>query len=82
MKFLAVSQNTGDPTPLLAAETERVNELLARGVVEHIFLKADYSGAVLIVSASDVEQAEQELATLPLVDAHLTSFTFTPLADF
>lgn len=81
MKFLAVSQNTGDPRPLIAAETERMKDLVARGMVEQMYVKADHSGAVLIVSAVDGDQAEQELATLPLVDAHLTSFTLTPLAD-
>lgn len=81
MKFLAVSQNTGDPRPLVGAETERMADLVARGIVEHMYLKADWSGAVLIVSAVDSKQAEQELATLPLVVAHLTSFTLTPLAD-
>jgi hypothetical protein len=81
VRFLAVSQNTGDPRPLIPAETERMKELLARGVVEHAYVKADYSGAVLIVSATDGRQAEQELATLPMVEAHLTSFTVTALAD-
>lgn len=81
MKFLAVSQNTGDPTPWLTAEAERMADLVARGVVEHLYLKADHSGAVLIVSASDAAQAERELATLPLVDGGLTSFTLTALAD-
>jgi hypothetical protein len=79
MKFLAVSQNRGDPTPLLAAEAQQMADLVARGVVEHVYLKTDYSGAVLILEAADVQRAEAELATLPLVIAHLTAFTVTEI---
>ena len=79
MKFLAVSQNRGDPTALLAAESQRMADLVTRGTVEHVYLKADYSGAVLIVEAADPQQAEAELATLPLVIAGLTSFTVTAI---
>ena len=81
MKFLAVSQNRGDPTALLAAEGERMAGLVANGVVLQLYLKTDYSGAVLILEAPDPEQAGRELATLPLVRAGLTQFTITAIVD-
>ncbi|GGL91607.1 hypothetical protein [Nakamurella endophytica] len=79
MKILAVSQNTGDPRPFLSEEAERTQQLVASGVVEQVFLKADWSGAVLILEAADVPAAEAALATLPLVREHVTAFSVTPL---
>lgn len=79
MKFLAVSQNSGDPTPVLVAEAERMAALVAAGVVEHVYLKTDYSGAVLILETPDEQQATAELDTLPTVLGGLTTFTVTPI---
>ena len=81
MKFLAVSQNCGDPTPVLAAEGERMASLVAAGVVEHVYLKADHSGAVLVLEAPDTQQAEADLATLPMVLGGLTNFTITAIME-
>lgn len=81
MKFLAVSQNRGDPTPVLAAEGRQMADLVAHGIVEHVYLKVDYSGAVLILEAADVQQAEAALATLPMVIAGLTAFTVTAMTE-
>ena len=47
MMVLAVSHNTGDPTPHLQAEAARMAELQQAGLVELMLLKADWSGAVL-----------------------------------
>jgi hypothetical protein len=44
MKFLAVSENRGDPTPWIDAESRRLSELSSSGVVEHVYLKTDWSG--------------------------------------
>lgn len=75
MKFLAVSQNMGDPSPHLAAEGARMAELVLDKTVEQVFLKTDYSGAVLIASATDAGA----LDTLPLVVNGPTSFTITEI---
>jgi hypothetical protein len=45
MMVLAVSHNTGDPTPHLQAESARMAELQQAGLVELMLLKADWSGA-------------------------------------
>lgn len=79
MKFLAVSQNLGDPTPLLAAESAQMAQLVERGIVHDLYFKTDYSGAVLILDAADQPDAEKELATLPLVSAQLTRFALTAI---
>ena len=81
MRFLAVSANTGDPTPYLEAEGQQMAELVASGFVEHVYLKSDRSGAVLIVQASDADDAQRQLSTLPLVRSNLTAFTLTSLTD-
>lgn len=41
MFFLAESHNTGDSTPYLQAEGERISELQQAGIVETVLLKAD-----------------------------------------
>lgn len=79
MKFLAVSQNTSDPSAHVAAEGARMAELAAAGIVEQIFFKADYSGAVLIAEAIDAESLRGDLDTLPLVINGVTSFSITEL---
>ncbi len=80
MKFLAVSDNTADPRPFIEQETAQINELTRAGVLEQVYLKADFSGAVLIVEAQDQEAATAQLGTLPLVRHEVTSFRLTPLA--
>lgn len=79
MKVLAVSNNTGDPTPHIPDEMRRVNELQAAGVIELIYLKADRSGAVIVLETESGEEAERQLATLPLVERGVTSFEVTEL---
>ena len=81
MKFLAVSQNQGDPTPWLAAEAAQMAQLVQRGVVHDVYLKTDFSGAVLILDVADQPDAEKELATLPLVNAQLTRFALTAITE-
>jgi muconolactone delta-isomerase len=74
MKVLAVSNNTGDPTAYIPDEMRRIGELQASGVIEQLFLKADHSGAVIILEAESADEAERQLSTLPLVERGLTSF--------
>lgn len=54
MFFLAESHNAGDLTPYLQAEGARMRELQQAGIVETVFLKADRSGAVILLRADDV----------------------------
>jgi hypothetical protein len=45
MKFLAVSTNTKDVSPFIAAEFQRVDELRAAGTITGGWVKADFSGS-------------------------------------
>ena len=76
MMVLAVSHNTGDPTPHLQAEAARMAELQQAGLVELMMLKADWSGAVLLLRA-DLAAAREAVGSLPLVTNGITSFELT-----
>ena len=75
--FLAISTNHADPTPYLAAESERTRALAEQGVVTVVLLKADWSGAVMILDAPDAMTARASLDSLPLVRAGVTAFELT-----
>jgi hypothetical protein len=77
MKVLAVSHNTGDPTPHLQAEAARMAELQKVGLVELTLLKADWSGAVLLLNATNLAAARQAVDSLPLVINGVTNFELT-----
>jgi hypothetical protein len=79
MKVLAISSNAGDPTPHIPDEMRRIAELQAVGVIEQLYLKADRSGAVIMLETESAEEAERQLATLPLVQRGVTSFDVTEL---
>jgi hypothetical protein len=81
MKFLAVSTNRGDPTPWIAAESERMAQLASAGTIQSAFLKTDYSGAVFVVEAPDAETASTDLGTLPLTREGITAYELTPIID-
>jgi hypothetical protein len=77
MMFLAVSHNAGDPTPYLQAEAARVAELEQAGLIELRLLKADLSGAVLLLRAADLAAAREAVDSLPLVAHGVASFELT-----
>ena len=77
MMVLAVSRNTGDPTPYLHAEAARMTELQQAGLVELMLLKADWSGAVLLLRAADLAAAREAVGSLPLVTNGITRFELT-----
>ena len=81
MKFLAVSTNTGDPTAFLEAEMARTAELQASGVFERVLLKADWSGAVILVEAAGPDEARAAVDSLPMVVNKVTSFDLTPVIE-
>jgi hypothetical protein len=82
MKFLAVSANTKDVSPFLAAEVRRVNELRAAGTITGAWVKADFSGAVLVLECADAAEASAVLNTLPSVANDATGIVLTEIIDF
>lgn len=81
MKVLAVSTNRGDPSPYLGDESARVQELQQAGTVTGFWLKADYSGAVMLLDSPDESAARAVVDTLPLVRHGITSFSLTGVVD-
>ena len=77
MMFLAVSQNSGDPTPYLSEEGARLRQLQDAGIVDTVLLKADWSGAVLLLTAPDGAAARAAVDSLPLVSNGVTRFELT-----
>ena len=81
MKYLAVSTNTKDVTPFLEAEIKRMAELQAAGTVTGIWLKSDFSGAVLMLECADETEATAALNTLPIAVNDATAFVLTEIID-
>ncbi len=81
MKVLAISTNTGDTSPYLADEGARVDQLVREGVVERVLLKADWSGAALLLEVPDVDTARATVEALPIAAHGLTRFDLVAVVD-
>lgn len=81
MKILAISTNTGDTSAYLAEEGARVDDLVRKAVVEWVLLKADWSGAAMLLEVPDVETARATVEALPIAASGLTRFDLTPVVD-
>ncbi len=81
MKVLAISTNTGNTAAYLAEEGARVDDLVRQGVVQWVLLKADWSGAAMLLDVSDVATARATVEALPLASHQLTSFHLTPVVE-
>jgi hypothetical protein len=81
MKILAISTNTSDTTAYLAEEGTRVDDLIQQGVVEWVLVKADWSGAALLLDVPDVDTARATVESLPIAAHGLTRFALTPVVE-
>jgi muconolactone delta-isomerase len=87
MKILALEKEIPDTpperfAPHLKAEAARVWELYKSGQLREIYFRGDRSEAVLILECADKEEAEDLLATLPLVKEGLIAFKVIPLVPY
>ena len=87
MKIIAVSHDAPGVTneqfaPHLDAEARRAWELYQSGALREIHFRADEPQAVLIFECASVDEANDLLATLPLVRAGLIRFDLIPLAPY
>ncbi|MEW5872734.1 MAG: muconolactone Delta-isomerase family protein [Chloroflexota bacterium] len=64
------------------AEARRVWELYLAGVVREIYFRAERNEAVLVLECASAVEAQEILATLPLVMAGLIEFEVIPLAPY
>jgi hypothetical protein len=81
MKYLAVSTNTKDVSPFIAAEFQRLDELRKGGTITGGWVKADFSGAVLVLECADAAEATSALDTLPTAINDATNFVVTEIVD-
>jgi muconolactone delta-isomerase len=87
MKILAMEIETEGTKPEqyrphLKAEARHVWELYQSGAIRELYFRADRSEAVLILECADVQEAQQTLASLPLVQAGLITFEVIPLIPY
>jgi muconolactone delta-isomerase len=52
------------------------------GALREIYFRQDQPAAVLVLECQDVDEAQQILASLPLVEAGLITFEIIPLAPY
>ena len=76
MQFLSLSRRKMDNpaafTPeLMAAETARVRQLYAAGVLRQIWRRGDLAGAVILWEATTMAEVEAAIESLPIRQAGL-----------
>ncbi|MFN8456320.1 MAG: muconolactone Delta-isomerase family protein [Anaerolineae bacterium] len=84
MKFIANTRMKGAPTPevmaLFPAEAARVAELQAQGILESLYVAADFSRAWLVLKGESQEMVQQAVESLPLYK--FNNVELIPLAEF
>ena len=81
MKYIAISTNTKDVSPFLVEEGKRIAELQALGIITDVWVKADFSGAFVMLECADEDAATAALNTLPIVINDATTFVLTEITD-
>lgn len=87
MKFLALEHETpglssADFHPYLQPEAARAWALYQLGVIRELYFRDDQHTAILVLECTSRDEADQALASLPLVQAGLISFEIIPLVAY
>jgi muconolactone delta-isomerase len=88
MQFLVLSRRYSDRFTAeqyaahLPAETQRVRDLHARGVVRQIWQRDDLAGAAFLLEAQSMPAAQAVVGTLPLARLQMSEFTIVPLRPY
>ncbi|HEX7729464.1 MAG TPA: muconolactone Delta-isomerase family protein [Terracidiphilus sp.] len=90
MQFISVSRRKTDLFPaeaftpeLLTAETARVRELYAAGLLRQIWKRGDTPGAAILWEAASEAEVREAIASLPLAKAGMLEVVaFVPLAPY
>jgi muconolactone delta-isomerase len=87
MKILTIEKEIAGVTreqfrPFLKAEAARVWELYRSGVIREMYFDEERHRAVLMLECTDVKEAKEVLATLPLVKEGLIDFDVIPLVPY
>jgi hypothetical protein len=88
MQFMVFSRRRteeygeADFDAVIPAETERVRQLYADGVVRQIWLRGDLPGACFLIEAPDEPTARATVDDLPMARSGLSEFTVVPLSPY
>jgi hypothetical protein len=87
MKILIVLTAKPDVKPeqlqeTLVSENKLVWEMYTSSLIREMYFRTDTLGAVFVLEADSVATAERAFNTLPMVQHHLITAEFIPLAPF
>lgn len=87
MKILAIQKEAPgiskrDIVPHLRDEAKEGWELYKKGVIREMYFRDDKPETILMLECEDLDEANRELATLPLVQKGLISFELIPLRAY
>jgi hypothetical protein len=87
MKILAIEHENPDVKsadfgPHLEAEARHAWELSQQGIIREMYFRDDRDEAVLVLECEGVKEAQEVLATMPLVQAGLITFECIPLKPY
>jgi muconolactone delta-isomerase len=87
MKILALEHELPNATAeqfqqYASDEARKVWGLHQAGIIRELYFRADKNEAVLVLECASVIEAQEMLATLPLVNAGLISFEVIPLKAY
>jgi muconolactone delta-isomerase len=88
MQFMVLSSRhteqyqQADFDAAIPAETQRVRQLYADGVLRQIWLRGDIPGACFLIEAPDEHTARSTVSTLPMARSGLSEFTVIPLRPY
>ena len=71
-----------DFVPHLRDEAREGWQLYKEGIIREMYFRDDKPEAVLILECEDVKEAQEKLATLPLVEKGMISFELIPLRPY
>jgi len=85
LKIFVVATRTGDPdkiAPLLEPEAKMALGMVADDFVREIYSRKDGMGAIVVVEADSLEDAQARLGKLPLVAADLLTLEYYPVGAY
>jgi len=85
MKIFVLATRTGESdeiAKLLAPEAKMALQMVAADFVREIYSRKDGQGAILVVEADSLEDAQAKLGKLPLVEADLLTLDFYPVGPY
>ena len=68
--------------PYLKVEAQHIWVLYQKGMIRELYFRAERSEAVLMLECTNLNEAKQILAALPLVKAGLITFEVIPLVPY